>query len=184
MTSPTTCSWVAKSYLTLRWNTLLLKSRLATLKKWGNFRPVNDTFTDLSPVPYSPLHILTTVKIQWAWSPDLLSIVSHPSAVCGLWLVSCVKRRRGRRWTDREGGKRWGRWAMIQPIDNSDEDDVLHLCSRLWWEFKGRRWSACGEILYPLDLGRDLLFPHNAINCVDYLILSKCDEKNKGIWKW
>lgn len=26
---------------------------------------------------------------------------------------------------------------MMQPIDNSDEDDLLHLCSRLDRDFKG-----------------------------------------------
>lgn len=96
---------------------------------------------------HSPARMLPMVKIQIPWWPKLLSIVSPVFSASRVCALTCFVRKKGAEGGDgqtrREGEGAEddeGRWAMMQPIDNSDEDDLLHLCSRLDGDFKRRSW--------------------------------------------
>lgn len=78
-----------------------------------------DALTDGSPVSHSWTRIFSALEIHnMTANYCLLSPLCSPPAVCAL---TCVVRQRGRgrRWTDREGGRRCGRWAMMLRVDNS-----------------------------------------------------------------
>lgn len=111
-----------RSFLhTLKWNTLLLKSRSATLKPpaklWaseGRERE-RDAFTDCSPVSHSPAPMLPiSAKIQYTMMtpPQLLPIVSavfSASRACVRALaLTCFVRKRAAEGGDGQTGREEG----------------------------------------------------------------------------
>lgn len=112
--SLTTCSWVAESYLEVKHtppeiSVGNIKNVGKVSGRWTNGR----VYTMFTCPSHSGAHVdygknpntMVTQTIVYC-----LSCFLRQPCVCALWLVLCVKRRRGRRWTDREGGRRCGRW--------------------------------------------------------------------------
>lgn len=109
VSSSKTCAWAAGP--TLRWNTLLLKSRLATLTPRETLgQNVTDAFTDRSPVSHSWPHIFSSeidrIEIQNTMMTQLLSIVSAVFSASRVRSDLFCAQEGQREEMDRQGGRK------------------------------------------------------------------------------